>query len=171
MIEPISSSMILVFLVEVNRSRLALFLADSAFLALQDPTVVGINGMGGGDALGKPAVNRFSGAVVLVVEVEDIGRALFSAGPTAGAFCLIDIAGLFPYLDLETAGTAFDLLNFAVGQQLDIGMSTDIQHFRREDSDGAVVGGKCLVQLSHFPADTRQPLDKIHLETHFRQIQ
>ena len=107
--------------------------------------MVSINGMGGRDALGKPAVNRFSGAVVLVVEVEDVGRALFSTRPATGAFCLIDIAGLSSHLDLETAGTAFDFFNFAVGQQLDIGMSTDIQHFRREDSDGAVVGGKCLV--------------------------
>jgi len=50
-------------------------------------------------------------------------------------------------------------------------MSTDIQHLRREYSDGAVIGRKCLVQLCHFAADTGKSFNQVYLQTHIRKIQ
>jgi hypothetical protein len=50
-------------------------------------------------------------------------------------------------------------------------MSTDIQHLGREDSDGAIIRGKGLVQLGHLPADAGKPLNQFHLESHFSEIQ
>jgi hypothetical protein len=50
-------------------------------------------------------------------------------------------------------------------------MSTDIQHLWREDSDGAIIRGKGLIQLGHLPADAGKPLNQFHLESHFSEIQ
>jgi hypothetical protein len=50
-------------------------------------------------------------------------------------------------------------------------MSTDIHQLGRKNSESAVVCGKGLVQLGHFPTDAGQPLDKMNLETHFGQVQ
>jgi hypothetical protein len=44
-------------------------------------------------------------------------------------------------------------LNLGVGDNLNIKMPADLDQFRRENSHGAVVGGKGLVQLRHDPAD------------------
>jgi hypothetical protein len=50
-------------------------------------------------------------------------------------------------------------------------MSTDIQHLGREDSDGAVIRGKCLVNLGHLPTDAGKPLYQLHFKSHFGEIQ
>jgi hypothetical protein len=50
-------------------------------------------------------------------------------------------------------------------------MPTDIHQLGRENSEGAVICGKGLVQLRHFSADAGQPLNKMNLETHFGQVQ
>ena len=50
-------------------------------------------------------------------------------------------------------------------------MSTDIQHLGREDSDGAIIRGKGLVQLGHLPPDAGKPLHQFHMESHFGEIQ
>lgn len=43
-------------------------------------------------------------------------------------------------------------------------MPADLDQFRRENSHGAIIGGKGLVQLSHVAADTRSLFHHIHLE-------
>jgi len=50
-------------------------------------------------------------------------------------------------------------------------MPTDIQQLRRENSDGTVIGWKRLVELRHFPANTRKPFNHVHLDSHFCQVQ
>jgi hypothetical protein len=50
-------------------------------------------------------------------------------------------------------------------------MSTDIQQLGRENSNGAVVGGESLVQLSHLPPDAGELFHQVDLEAHFRQVQ
>jgi hypothetical protein len=50
-------------------------------------------------------------------------------------------------------------------------MSTDIQHLGREDSDGAIIRGKGLVQLGHLPPDAGKPLNQFHKKSHFGEIQ
>jgi hypothetical protein len=50
-------------------------------------------------------------------------------------------------------------------------MSTDIQHFGRQNSDGAIVSGKGLVQLRHNPTDAGSALHQMDLDAHVAQIQ
>jgi hypothetical protein len=50
-------------------------------------------------------------------------------------------------------------------------MSTDIHELWPENSEGAVVRRKSFVQLGHFPADSWQPFDQVHLKPHFGQVQ
>jgi hypothetical protein len=50
-------------------------------------------------------------------------------------------------------------------------MSTDIHQLRRQNSEGAVVGGEGLVQLGHFAANAGQAFHQVHFESHFSEIQ
>jgi hypothetical protein len=50
-------------------------------------------------------------------------------------------------------------------------MSTDIQQLRRENSYGAVIGGKGLVQLGHFAADAGVLFHQVDLDSHLTEIQ
>jgi hypothetical protein len=50
-------------------------------------------------------------------------------------------------------------------------MPTDIHQFRSQNSEGAVVGWKGFVKLSHFPANSGEPFNKMNLEPHFGKIQ
>jgi hypothetical protein len=68
-----------------------------------------------------------------------------------------DLAGKFGYL--------------AISQQINFGMSTDIQQLRRENSYSAVIGGKSLIQLGHFPAYAGVFLHQVDLDPHFTEIQ
>jgi hypothetical protein len=43
-------------------------------------------------------------------------------------------------------------------------MPADLDQFRREDSHGAVIGGKSLVQLRHVPPDAWGLLNQVNLE-------
>ena len=83
-----------------------------------------------GYPLGKITVNRFAIAQALVEIVGHNGGALFRTGTTAGTFGFIHISLLAANRHFEITGLAFDLFDVAVGHQVDIGMSTDIQHLR-----------------------------------------
>jgi hypothetical protein len=50
-------------------------------------------------------------------------------------------------------------------------MSTDVQKFWGQYSYRAIVCGKGLVQLGHFPANTGILFYQMDLDTHFAQIQ
>jgi hypothetical protein len=49
-------------------------------------------------------------------------------------------------------------------------MPADLDQFRCEDSHGAVIGGKGLVQLGHVPPDARGLFNQVNLETGGRKI-
>jgi hypothetical protein len=50
-------------------------------------------------------------------------------------------------------------------------MPTDIQQLRRENSYGAVIGGKSLVQLGHFAAYAGVLFHQVDLDSHLTEIQ
>jgi hypothetical protein len=50
-------------------------------------------------------------------------------------------------------------------------MSTDIHQLRRQDSEGAIIRRKGLVQLGHFSANAGQTFHQVHFESHFSEIQ
>ncbi len=50
-------------------------------------------------------------------------------------------------------------------------MSTDIQHFGRQNSYWTIVGGKSFIQLRHNPADAGSALHQMDFDAHISQIQ
>jgi hypothetical protein len=72
---------------------------------------------------------------------------------------------------VETAFFTVNTLDFRIRHELDVGMPTRGNQFRGDDSHGAVVGGKGLVQLGHHPANTRFPVNEIDLESGFCEIE
>jgi hypothetical protein len=92
-------------------------------------------------------------------------RAVFDTGGTARAFALDDISGLFDQGYLEVSSLSFDPVNFRIGQDLYVGMPADLDQFGREYSNGAVIGGKGLVQLRHMAANGRCFVNQVNLET------
>jgi len=62
------------------------------------------------------------------------------------------------------------LRHFAVGKQIDFGMSTDIQQLRRQNSYRTVIGGEGLVQLGHLATDAGVLLHEVNLDAHIAQI-
>jgi hypothetical protein len=50
-------------------------------------------------------------------------------------------------------------------------MPTDIQHFRRQNSYRAIVGGKGFIQLRHDPTDAGSALHQMDFDAHVSQIQ
>jgi len=158
----------LVLLFEVNSVCLANLGTDAALFPLtQLATVLSINAVGGGNALGKILIYGRPLAQPLIVCIFNSGWTLLHAGTAASAKVLVYIACLFTNLYLECTHLAVYLFHFAVGEEIDFWMPTGIQQLRRENSDGAVVGGKGLVQLSHFAADTRELFHQMDLDSHF----
>ena len=110
--------------------------------------------MGRWNALGKPAIDGSSITQTLIKCIRHYSGAFLRAGAAPCAFVFLNVAGLPANRDFKVSGVAFYLFNFAIGHQFNIGMSTDIQHLGRKDSDGTVIGWKGLVQLGHLAADT-----------------
>ncbi len=134
-----------VFLIKINSICLAGLLANTALLAIQLTAVIRINGAGRWYALGKVGIYSPARPKAFVKGIRYNRRAFFLTRATAGALAFIYVTRLPTNRDLKIPGLAFYLLDLCIGQKLDIGMSTDIQHFRRDYSDGTVIGGKCLV--------------------------
>jgi len=97
-------------------------------------------------------------------------RAVFNANAAACAQIHVDAPGLFPDFYLEIPGRPLDRLKFRIGDEFDIQMPADLDQFGGDDSHGAVIGGKGLVQLSHGPADGRGFLEKVDIISGIRQI-
>ena len=127
--------------------------------------------MGGRYTLGKPTVYGSTLPKSLIKRIRDHRGTLLLTRPTSSAFVLINKAGLPAYLHLIGPCLPLYLFHLTVGQKLYVGMSTDIQHLGRQDSDGTVVGGKGLVQLRHFPADAGQFFHQVDPNAHFGKVQ
>jgi hypothetical protein len=80
-------------------------------------------------------------------------RAILDTCPASSATVLDDAPSTLFDLDFEIAWGAFDGFQVCVSDQLDVHVPADLDQFGRDDSHGAVVGRKGLVQLGHDPAD------------------
>jgi hypothetical protein len=158
-------------LVEINGVGLTDFCTDPALFALQLSAMVRVYGSGGGDALGKIGIDGPAGAQSFVKGIRDRGRTFFAARTAPRAFVFFHIPGFFSNEYREISGLSLKVFHLAVGQKLNVGMSTDIQHLGRQDSDGAVVGGKSLVQLGHLTADTGELFHQVDLYPHIGKVQ
>jgi hypothetical protein len=97
-------------------------------------------------------------------------RAVFNANAATGAQLHVDAPSPFPYLYLKISGASLYRLKIRVSDELDIQVPADLDQFGRDNSHGAVIGGKRLVQLGHDPADGRGFFKKIDVISGIRQI-
>jgi len=107
---------------------------------------------------------------LLIKLIRVFDRAVFDTGRTTRAFAFYNISGFFNQGYLEVPCFTFYTVNFSVGQNLYIGMPADLDQFGREYSDGAVIGGKGLVKLSHMPANGRCFVNQVNLKTSSAKI-
>jgi hypothetical protein len=96
--------------------------------------------------------------------------AVFNAGTTAGAQVHVDAAGTLLHFNLEIARLALDAFKICVGDQFDVQMPADLDQYRGDNSHRAVIGGKCLVQLGHDPANGRRFFEEVDIVTRVCQI-
>jgi hypothetical protein len=95
----------------------------------------------------------------------------FQAGAAAGALGGIDIAGFLFQGGGEIPGFAGDILQFGKREQLDVGVPADLDQLGGDNSHGAVIGGKGLVDLRHGAADGRALLHQVNKIPGVSQIQ
>ncbi len=91
----------------------------------------------------------------LIVFVFQFYRACLEAVPAACALVEIYIAGMLDDSCLEMTLFPLEFAEFRCREKLDVQVPADLDQFGRNNSHGAVIGGECLVQLRHHPANGR----------------
>ena len=134
-------------------------------------THIAVDGEAPGDRLGIAHGSRFPQVQSLVEFIHRTGRADLPALTAGGAGRQIDEPRLALDRDREVAGFAFQRLDLGVGNDIDIEMAPHFDQFRRNDTHGAVVGRKRLVQLRHDAADGRRLVDQVDVVAGAGQIQ
>jgi hypothetical protein len=79
----------------------------------------------------------------------------------SGAFVDIDKSGLFAEPDLQVPLPSLDVFYRGTRMDFDVDVPADLDQFRRNDSHGAVIGRKSLIQLRHSPANGRALFHKV----------
>jgi hypothetical protein len=121
-----------------------------------------LNGESAWDGLRVFLVNGLPGRKTLVVFTRQYHRAYFGAVPAGRALGCIKVARSFSKRDLEIALDPGKVFNFSARDQVDVQMPADLDQFGRDDSHGAVIGGKGLVQFTHDAADGGRLLNKVN---------
>ena len=121
------------------------------------------DGKGPGDGLGVFFIDGFSDGKAPVLLVRDFNGTDFGAFAAAGAFGKIYKPGFLADFGLEMARFAVQGENFRSGFELNVQVPADLDQFGRDDSHGAVVGGKGLVQLGHEAPDGRGLFYQVHI--------
>ena len=150
-------------LAEINGLMLTDTGADMTFLLFKVKTAF-INIGDKGNCLREVYMDGFVLRYVLIKRVRVCDRTVFDTGRTTRAFALDNISGLLDHGDLEVSGFSFDAVNVGIGQDLYVGVPADLDQFGCEYSDGAVIGGKCLVKLGHMAANGRRLVDQVYFE-------
>ncbi len=147
------------------------FFAVAAFVFGQFDAVFGVNGVFQGYGLGIGNVDGLSFDQLLVIDIIHFPGAFFRARPAGNAFFHVHIAGFLEYRNLEISLFPAHFLNLGQGQELDIDMPSNFHQLGRHDAHGAIVGGKCFIELGHNAADGRRFFDHIDVISRIGQIQ
>jgi hypothetical protein len=110
-------------------------------------------------------VDGLAGRDLLIEQIGGLFWAIFDAGPATGTLVLDDVPGTFGKGDVKVTHFPFYADYFRVCDNFNIWMTADLDHFRCEDSYGAVIGRKGLVELGHVASDARTFLDQIDPES------
>ncbi len=89
-----------------------------------------------------PEVNRLMGY-----------RTMLDTAAASGAAAHVDASSAFPDFHFEISSGSFHRFQIRIGDQFNVQVPADLDQFGGNDSHGAVVGGKSLVQLRHGPPD------------------
>jgi hypothetical protein len=95
----------------------------------------------------------------------------FQTSAASRALGGIDIAGFLFQGGREISRLAGNVFQFGEGEELDVGVPADLDQLGRDNSHGAVIGGKGLVDLRHGAADGRALLHQVHKIPRIGQIQ
>jgi hypothetical protein len=106
----------------------------------------------------------------LIIFILDHDWAVLNTGTATRTFFLFNVSGLLYQGYIEFTCFSFYPVYFSIGQNLYIGMPADLDQFGREYSNGAVIGGKGLVQLGHMAANGRRLVDQVNLKTRSGEI-
>ena len=156
-------------LIQIDRLILTDSFANTTFLLFQVKTAF-VNIRDQGNGLREVDMDGFMLRYFLIKLIGVFDRAVLHAGRTTRAFALYNISGLFIQGDLEVSCLTFDTVNFRIRQDLYVGMPADLDQFGREYSDGAVIGGKGLVQLGHMAANRRRFVNQVHLKSRSSKV-
>jgi hypothetical protein len=88
-----------------------------------------------------------------------------------GALQRVDKSGVLLHAHPIPTRFTFYLQYLGIGQNFYVQMATKLHELGREDSHGAIVSGKGLIQLSHDPSDARSPLYHVDEITRFGQVE
>ncbi len=133
-----------VFLLEIHSAEGASLFTNPAATFSEVQAVLRVDDHLVGNRLGKGGVD---GLAIVQEHVElglHLGGAFFRAHAAARALVPIHVGRLVADLDGEVAHVAGDLLHLAVGAQADVPVLPHLHHPGREDTLGAVQGGKGL---------------------------
>jgi hypothetical protein len=108
-------------------------------------TITLVNHVSPWDGLRVGFVGGLPGTDTLIELAGHSYRANLGTITATGALVQMNIARLFPYSDLETARLPGYALQVCTGKKFYVEMPADLDQFRRDDSHGAIVGGKGLV--------------------------
>ena len=80
-------------------------------------------------------------------------RTILDATAAPGTAVHVNASSALLDFHFKIAGGPFHRFQVRVGDQFNVQMPADLDQFRRDDSHGAVIGGKGLVQLGHNTPD------------------
>ena len=100
-------------------------------------------------------MDRFILRYLLIKSIGVHDWTVLYTGSTSRTFVLVDISRLLSQRYIEVSCLPYYTVNFSKGQDLYVDVPVDLDQFGCEYSDGAVVGGKGLVELGHMAADGR----------------
>ena len=92
-------------------------------------------------------------------------RTGFDATAAPGAAVQIDASGTLLDFHFKIACGPLHRFQIRIGDQFNVQMPADLDQFGRDDSHGAVVGGKGLVQLGHGTPDGWALFQKVDVIT------
>jgi hypothetical protein len=116
-------------------------------------TMLGIYGVFQGYRLGVLHMSRFTLDESCIVLIVNLFRTFFRAQSAGNAFFHVNIPGILDDFYFKVALFPGYVYYLGQCQQFNIDMPADLDQFGRNNSHGAVIGRKGLVQLGHGPTD------------------
>jgi hypothetical protein len=137
--------------------------AIPAFAFGQVDTLGFVNGVFERDCLGVFKIDGLAFGKASVIFVRDFFWAFLRTQTTGNAFVRVHIAGVLEYAHLKISFFTVNGSDFGEGKQFDIDVPADLDQLGGDNSHGAVIGGECLVQLRHHPANGTGSLHKVYV--------